>query len=1082
MSNNINLKNYFYYLRDISHKIAVSSDWYKCLKQKQKSKKDIIPVQEFSFSSYKSSSYIINKAHSHFNDFENLYSIIKEIHNKSGFLGIGCIYGKKNKQILGSLVNIPLIFQVEENEKINNNKLKEIILDFKNSTLNYDLLLSLVDFVDDTTFDNFKININDFQNNYDINKLITDLIVSLNLFIVKHKLILTENINTLVGKINLITDNHLSYDFSKLYLFSFEIPDNISTWKSLDSFCKNIGNKFNSPVLENLFSNTYIPSHNNIRTNNQYLPMSISKNQEVAINQAFSNPISYIQGPPGTGKSHTITAIAINALLNNKTVLIVSQKNTAIKVVKDKINQYFNSEENTLPFVYFTKENKKELKEKLEKSYSSIKNNSDTLNSLSLKVKLLKKTLDEKILLLNSLQSKVSHNLNKQYLFSTNNETYIANNNKYSDHYNTIIEPLSINNENIHFINKIQNIVNFYENNNKKLSNFYLNLLNKHNIIFNSKFYCSLSFVELLKNEILIDFLKDFFNLSFNLNLLEQEKFNLTQKESLDLTNKKVKTLVLEVESYKKKYFQEKHNFELLSSLSQHKDELQNFAKMLHFQRADLIEQKMKHIDFDSLISTFKLWLSEIRNIGEILPNQSELFDLIIVDEASQVNLAEILPVFYRGKNICIVGDQNQLGLSSVGLNFVVSKKDEEQIWNNYNQAEMSYGSAKDHNLLVTESSILNLLTSKTSERNFPTILLNEHFRSLPQLAKYTNSFYNGDLTIMTETPEKSLVNCFCALKVNGKRENKINIVEAEEVINIVKFLHNILLDTTKYNELNNKIQLNTFYEDKSIGIVALVRDHLEYIKYLLENDTSLNITIDNNKYIYTDENKKEFIIKCGTPEELQGDEFDTVIFSASVDEDTKNAGHYSNPNRINVATSRAKYFTIFVYSEVLKIPTLENYLRNFGIYDENTGLFSKNQFEWTFNEDLMDSHFERIVSTILLNIISKYSTITNDFLRLYNQVPFAKKRIDFVIFNKNNNKSVAIEVDGQFHFKTHHSRVYSEEHNERIDLLTRAGWKIINTPYFLWYENGKIDLNNPLLIKEQERIEQEIIKILDIE
>lgn len=77
---------------------------------------------------------------------------------------------------------------------------------------------------------------------------------------------------------------------------------------------------------------------------------------------------------------------------------------------------------------------------------------------------------------------------------------------------------------------------------------------------------------------------------------------------------------------------------------------------MLHFQRADLIQEKMNQIDFDKLINNFNLWLSEIRNIGEILPNKPELFDLIIVDEASQVNLAEILPVFYRGKSICVVG------------------------------------------------------------------------------------------------------------------------------------------------------------------------------------------------------------------------------------------------------------------------------------------------------------------------------------------------------------------------------------------------------------------------------------------
>ncbi|CAG7652927.1 hypothetical protein PAESOLCIP111_06673 [Paenibacillus solanacearum] len=45
-----------------------------------------------------------------------------------------------------------------------------------------------------------------------------------------------------------------------------------------------------------------------------------------------------IEGPPGTGKSHTITAIIFNALMNGKSVLMVSDKKEALDVVEDKIN------------------------------------------------------------------------------------------------------------------------------------------------------------------------------------------------------------------------------------------------------------------------------------------------------------------------------------------------------------------------------------------------------------------------------------------------------------------------------------------------------------------------------------------------------------------------------------------------------------------------------------------------------------------------------------------------------------------------------------------------------------------------
>jgi very-short-patch-repair endonuclease len=49
-----------------------------------------------------------------------------------------------------------------------------------------------------------------------------------------------------------------------------------------------------------------------------------------------------VEGPPGTGKSHTITAIAFNAILDNQSVLILSDKKEALDVVEDKITEAMN--------------------------------------------------------------------------------------------------------------------------------------------------------------------------------------------------------------------------------------------------------------------------------------------------------------------------------------------------------------------------------------------------------------------------------------------------------------------------------------------------------------------------------------------------------------------------------------------------------------------------------------------------------------------------------------------------------------------------------------------------------------------
>ena len=50
-----------------------------------------------------------------------------------------------------------------------------------------------------------------------------------------------------------------------------------------------------------------------------------------------------VQGPPGTGKSHTITAVLCDAILQGKSVLMLSDKKEALDVVEDKVTDVINS-------------------------------------------------------------------------------------------------------------------------------------------------------------------------------------------------------------------------------------------------------------------------------------------------------------------------------------------------------------------------------------------------------------------------------------------------------------------------------------------------------------------------------------------------------------------------------------------------------------------------------------------------------------------------------------------------------------------------------------------------------------------
>ena len=69
-------------------------------------------------------------------------------------------------------------------------------------------------------------------------------------------------------------------------------------------------------------------------------PFGINESQLTAVKQAFASQISIIEGPPGTGKTQTILNIVANILINNRTVAILSNNNSAVENVYEKLAKY----------------------------------------------------------------------------------------------------------------------------------------------------------------------------------------------------------------------------------------------------------------------------------------------------------------------------------------------------------------------------------------------------------------------------------------------------------------------------------------------------------------------------------------------------------------------------------------------------------------------------------------------------------------------------------------------------------------------------------------------------------------------
>ena len=85
------------------------------------------------------------------------------------------------------------------------------------------------------------------------------------------------------------------------------------------------------------------PQKNKIRkskSSSLIFPFGCNGSQEKAVTAAFENQISVIQGPPGTGKTQTILNIIANILIQGKTVIVVSNNNSATTNMQEKLHKY----------------------------------------------------------------------------------------------------------------------------------------------------------------------------------------------------------------------------------------------------------------------------------------------------------------------------------------------------------------------------------------------------------------------------------------------------------------------------------------------------------------------------------------------------------------------------------------------------------------------------------------------------------------------------------------------------------------------------------------------------------------------
>jgi hypothetical protein len=142
---------------------------------------------------------------------------------------------------------------------------------------------------------------------------------------------------------------------------------------------------------------------------------------------------------------------------------------------------------------------------------------------------------------------------------------------------------------------------------------------------------------------------------------------------------------------------------------------------------------------FRELLGTLPAWATTTRS-ARTFPPQPALFDLVIIDEAAQCSIPDILPMLYRARRALIIGDPRQLAP-------VITLPGQEE---SQQQAEAGLSGEwlEPRRLVYTRYSGYDAFAAVAGR----VYLLDEHYRCHPGIIDAPNRVvYQGSLTVLTD-------------------------------------------------------------------------------------------------------------------------------------------------------------------------------------------------------------------------------------------------------------------------------------------------------------------------------------------
>lgn len=297
--------------------------------------------------------------------------------------------------------------------------------------------------------------------------------------------------------------------------------------------------------------------------------------------------------------------------------------------------------------------------------------------------------------------------------------------------------------------------------------------------------------------------------------------------------------------------------------------------------------QQLARIDGSHLTRALPLWVGTLRDVDDLLPSSPAMFDLVIVDEASQVDQVVAAPALARARRAVVAGDPKQLR----HVSFVSDAR--------IRQALDAH--AVTDRVTAGRLDVRRLSTFDVAASVAPVRFLDEHFRSRPHLVEFSaERFYDARLAIATRHPANDRLDCITVRHVAGGRdEDGVNRRELDVVMELVEGYRG---------------------RGRTVGVVSPFRAHIDVLEreYLGAGD-KIRLA-------------REVGLRIGTVHGFQGCERDVLIVTLAVGPDAPAASlrFLTDENLFNVMITRAREEIVVVTSLPADTPGLAgDYLRH---------------------------------------------------------------------------------------------------------------------------------------------------------